>query len=275
MIESHLTQFAQRRLTSLENVDQVVFPSDQLKHSQFYSQVRPSLKEALLPSASNSDLGSLRFLFEIKKASPTMGILSQVDALDLCSTYVSQGAKAISVLVDQVNFSGHPSDLMNCCQAHPSLPFLHKDFVATPYQVHLAKALGASAVLLMCQLLEPSELKELYTLATELGLEPFVETHDAGELEFALSLNPPIIGINSRDFKTKGLPLDLGTAPRLLIDVGPWPKDIALVAQSGLFNGEDLAKLKQDCPTGLPHAVQIGSSLSQAGEIPPWIKSQL
>jgi indole-3-glycerol phosphate synthase len=273
MIESHLTQFAQRRLESLKTVDQLEFPIDALQDSPFYLQKRPSLRESLLPNSQSAD--ELHFLFEIKKASPTMGTLSKIDAVDMCSTYVEQGAKAISVLVDQVNFSGHPNDLKNCCSAHSHLPFLHKDFVATSYQVQLAKSLGASSVLLMCQLLEQNELKDLYDQATAIGLEPFVEVHDANELDFALSLNPPIIGINSRDFKTKGLPIDLNTAPKLLSDLKSWPQGVALVAQSGLFNGEDLARLRNDCPKGLPHCAQIGSSLSQAGEIPAWIKTYL
>jgi indole-3-glycerol phosphate synthase len=120
MIKSHLTQFVQRRLESITTVDQIDFPADSLQDSPFYAQIRPSLREALLPTTSNA--GDLRFLFEIKKASPTMGTLSKIDAVDMCSTYVGQGAKAISVLVDQVNFSGHPNDLMACCSSHPHLP---------------------------------------------------------------------------------------------------------------------------------------------------------
>ena len=205
-----------------------------------------------------------------------MGELSQANALDMCNGYVRQGAKAISVLVDRANFNGHPKDLKDCCDAHPHLPFLHKDFVATAYQVRLAKHLGASSVLLMCQLLEPAELRDLYQLATSLGLEPFVEVHNSTELEFALELNPPIIGINSRDFKTTGMPVDLNTAPQLLKQLQEaWPKGTALVAQSGIFSANDIKTLCDSCPSGLPNAIQIGSSLSQAGEIPPWLRKML
>lgn len=268
MIQSHLTQFVDKRLQALETVDRVAFPESSLEHRASFEQKPPSLATQLKGE-------KLKFLFEIKKASPTMGTLSQAKALDMCRSYVEQGAKALSVLVDSANFGGHPQDLEDCCKTYPELPFLYKDFVATAYQVKLAKAVGASSVLLMCQLLEKSELQELYALATDIGLEPFVETHDADELEFALSLGAPIIGINSRDFKTEGLPIDLKTAPTILKQLGVQNTTSAIVAQSGVFSGDDLQSVCEDCPNGLPHAIQIGSSLSQTGGIPDWLKERL
>jgi indole-3-glycerol phosphate synthase len=267
MISSHLTSFATKRLACVESIDRQIWPAESLKEFGFYQQKRPSLREALL-----NPLPRINVLVEIKKASPSLGELSTCSALQMCQSYAHAGAKALSVLVDQPNFKGHPQDLFDCVAAYPHLPFLFKDFVASEYQVRLAKALGASSVLLMSQLLEFSELQKLYDLAIDLGLEPFVECHELGELERALELKPPIIGINSRDFKDKNLAIDLATAPQLLRSLGrDWPAETALVAQSGISTSDQLESLIGACPQGLPHAVQIGSSLSQAGTLPRWL----
>ena len=268
MIRSHLSTFVHQRLECVANIDQKLWPDDQLPFMPFFRATRPSLRQALM--APN---GKVNILVEVKKASPSCGELSQVSALELCKNYVNAGAQALSVLVDQPNFKGHPQDLLDGVTHYPQLPFLFKDFVATAYQVRLAKALGASAVLLMSQLLEWPEMQDLFALARELGLEAFVECHDLEELERALTLHPPIVGINSRDFKDPKLTIDLGTAPRLLKQLSsPWPATTALVAQSGLSSGADLEQLLAACPKGLPHAVQIGSSLSLAGTLPAWLK---
>jgi indole-3-glycerol phosphate synthase len=152
------------------------------------------------------------------------------------------------------------------------MPFLFKDFVATEYQVRLARALGASSVLLMTQLLEKEHLKDLYELALSLELTPFVETHHLGELEWALELEAKMIGINARDFSTKGLPIDLSTTPRRIEEVGALSfEGRVLVAQSGLETEGDLNNLLDHCPKGLPHAVQIGSALGKAEGVPTWV----
>lgn len=265
MIESHLSSFVSKRLEALKVIDQERWPEESLKDMPFFTASRPSLKETLLAT-------KLSILAEVKKASPTMGDLSPKPAKVMCEAYLNSGADAISVLVDQPNFKGHPEDLLQCAQAYPKTPMLYKDFVATTYQVLCAKAIGASAVLLMTQLLESSECLELLHLCHEIGLEAFVETHDAQELEWAIAQNPDIIGINSRDFKTPGLPIDLTTAGRLSSGLTKsWPSDCALVAQSGISSAEDLECVIEPCPQGLPHAVQVGSSLSQSGSLPSWL----
>ena len=267
MITSHLSTFVAKRLEYVRSIDQKIWPQESLESMPFNHASRPTLRSALMTRQSKVNV-----LVEIKKASPSLGELSQVSALELCKNYVKAGAKAVSVLVDQPNFKGHPQDLLDCTTHFQQLPFLFKDFVATTYQIHLAKALGASSILLMSQLLEPHEMLDLFYLSKELGLEAFVECHDLGELERAIELDPPIIGINSRDFKDPKLPIDLDTAPRLLKSLPlSWPSHIALVAQSGLSHTNDLQQLLAACPQGLPHAVQVGSSLSQAGTLPDWL----
>jgi indole-3-glycerol phosphate synthase len=265
MIESHLSSFVSKRLDALKTIDQQRWPEESLRDMPFFAASRPSLKQTLLEPR-------LSILAEVKKASPTMGELSPKPAKVMCEAYLNSGADAISVLVDQPNFKGHPEDLLNCAEAYPSTPILFKDFVATEYQVLCAKAIGASAVLLMTQLLDSSELLDLFHLSHEIGLEAFVETHDAQELDWAIAQNPDIIGINSRDFKTPGLPIDLSTAGKLSSALShPWPRGCALVAQSGISSAEDLARVLEPCPQGLPHAVQVGSSLSQSGTLPHWL----
>jgi indole-3-glycerol phosphate synthase len=267
MIESHLSSFVSKRREALKSIDQKIWPEPSLPDMPFYHAKRPSLSKALCGE-------QLKVLVEVKKASPTMGELTQKKATELCQSYITSGADGVSVLVDQPNFKGHPQDLLDCTTAFPETPFLYKDFVTTSYQVHCAKALGASAILLMTQLLEPTELLELLHLAQSCDLEPFIETHSADELRWALEQKPPIIGINSRDFKTTGLPVDLKTASRILAEqTGPWPAHVTLVAQSGISKPEDLTSVTEDCPSGLPHAVQVGSSLSQHGGCPDWLKS--
>ena len=267
MIISHLSTFVHKRLDCVRNIDQKLWPDDRLELMPFFSATRPSLRQALMAPCAKVNI-----LVEVKKASPSLGELSQVSALELCKNYVDAGALALSVLVDQPNFKGHPQDLLDGVTHYPQLPFLFKDFVASAYQVRLAKALGASAVLLMSQLLEWPEMQDLFALAGELGLEAFVECHDIDELERALALKPPIVGINSRDFKDPKLSIDLGTTARLLKQLScAWPAATALVAQSGLSNGEQLQQILDACPKGLPHAVQIGSSLSLAGTLPAWL----
>lgn len=267
MIESPLRAIAQRRLESLDEVDRVAFPEDSLDGRIDGRQAPPCILEALSKGESGPS-----WLLEVKKASPSKGKISSKSAIELCDSFVKAGADALSVLVDPVNFGGHPSDLEKSCLAHPELPFLFKDFVVTEYQVRLARAIGASSVLLMTQLLERERLVELYHLAISLELTPFVETHQLEELEWALSLGATMIGINARDFSTEGLPVHLGTTPQRIAEVGGASfEGRVLVAQSGLESEADFKNLMEKCPEGLPHAVQIGSALGGDGGPPSWV----
>jgi len=267
MIDSPLRALAQRRLDSLEKVDQVAFPEESLQGRINSLPTPPPMVPAL-----RKERPGPAWLLEVKKASPSKGMLSALSAQELCSSFVRAGADALSVLVDPVNFGGHPRDLEEGCRSFPGVPFLFKDFVATEYQVRLARALGASSVLLMTQLLKKERLKDLYDLALSLGLTPFVETHQLEELRWALDLDAKMIGINARDFSTVGLPIDLNTTPRLIKEVGALRfEGRILVAQSGLETEADQNHLLANCPEGLPHAVQIGSALGKAEGVPHWV----
>lgn len=266
MKDSHLRHYATKRLQSLEEVDKKCYPEAMLKGAE-PKFLRPTkLSSSLKRGASDKP----HVLFEVKKASPTLGKITQVKAGDLCESFIGMGARAVSVLVDPVNFGGHPDDLAICVEAYPETPFLWKDFVLGEYQVRLAKYLGASAVLLMTQLLEDDVLKDLFQLCQSLEIEAFVETHTIQELEFALGLNPSMVGINARDFSTPGLPVELETASKIVAELeGGWPEQAVLVAQSGISTLNDFQKVISELPEGLPDAVQIGSGVSGSQGLPP------
>ena len=267
MIDSPLRALAQRRLDSLESVDRVTYPEQSLTELSQSLPEPPSILQALIKKNQRPS-----WLLEVKKSSPSKGHLSSLSTLELCDSFVKAGADALSVLVDPVNFGGHPKDLEAGRQAHPNIPFLFKDFVATEYQVKLARALGASSVLLMTQLLEKKHLEELFHLAISLGLTPFVETHQIEELEYALDLGAEMIGINARDFSTEGLPVHLDTTPKRIAALGASRfEDKVLVAQSGLESESHFKTLLDNCPRGLPHSVQIGSALGGSNGPPPWV----
>jgi len=255
---SHLCSYAQKREASLEQFDKKLFPLQRLLSEPLFSD-RPEQVSSCLRRVSSKP----EVLFEVKKASPTLGSITSRGAVELCHDFVESGAKAISVLVDPVNFGGHPQDLIDAVKSFSALPFLWKDFVVSEYQVRLAKHCGASAVLLMTQLLEDDVLKDLFQLCQAIGIEAFVETHRQAELEFALELGASFIGINARDFSTPGLPVDLTTASKLLNRLGKdLPSECVLVAQSGIATVEDLNAVLSNMPAGRPDAVQIGSSVS-------------
>lgn len=270
MIKSALDPFLERRLESIETVDKQAFPPSTFdqplskKHSSAFSK-------SLKTNAKNS---KPKVLAEVKKKSPSLGSLTEAKAIDLCKTFVEAGAHAISVLVDQVHFNGHPQDLLDCKLQYQSTPFLYKDFVLTEYQVHLASHIGADSILLMTQVLDDQELEKLYQLSLSLGLEPFIEVHTYTQYERALTLKPTIIGINARDFSTKGLPVHLNNAGKLLHTAkenNTLTTDIVMVAQSGIDSPQSYTTVCEACPESLPDAVQVGSSISSSGKVPNWL----
>ncbi len=276
MIDSHLLAFARRRLQSLEEVDRRTFPENELTAGVGPKGKRLSLADALRRPA---DRPWPKVLAEVKRASPSLGQLTAVEPEALAAPMVAAGIPALSVLADAIHFGGHPEHLQRIHRLFPQVPLLFKDFVCTDYQVRLAAHLGCSAVLLMCQLLEDHELEPLFQLTLELGMEPFVECHKAEEVRRALSLRPPVIAVNARDFHAVGLPVDLHTLPRLLQETELAREltaaDAVVVAQSGLSNLEDIRVLDQACPGHWPDAVQIGSSLSADGGKMDWLRPLL
>ena len=217
-------------------------------------QPRPlSLADAL----SGDDI---RLIAEVKKASPSRGLLSpDFDPVRLAGTYVANGAAAVSCLTDP-RFQGELAHLSAIKQSGASAdaPVLRKDFIFDSYQVYEARAAGADGILLIVAILEPALLKELLDTAQSLGMECLVETHDESELETAVDAGAEIIGINNRDLHT--FTTDLAVTQRLAPQV---PSGKVVVSESGIFTPDDLRLLGS---FGV-NAVLVGEALVTAPDV--------
>ena len=182
----------------------------------------------------------LSFICEVKKASPSKGIIAEdFPWLKIAKEYEAGGAAAISVLTEPEYFLGSDQYLQEISAA-VSIPTLRKDFVIDPYQIYEAKALGAQAVLLICTLLDTKTLASYISIAEELGLSSLVEIHNQAEAEQALEAGARIIGINNRNLKTFTVDIDAGASLRACIPAG-----ILAVAESGIKTPQDVRMLKE------------------------------
>jgi indole-3-glycerol phosphate synthase len=183
--------------------------------------------------------GGTRIIAEIKKASPSAGLIREdFDPVAIAVTYARHGAAAISVLTDHKFFQGELAFLEQVRQ-HVEVPLLRKDFVVDQYQLYEARVHGADATLLIAAALDVPVLTDLTALSFELGLEPLVEVHTAAELEKALECSCRLIGINNRDLHT--FHTDVATTLTLLPQV---PAGYLVVSESGLRDRETIAHLE-------------------------------
>lgn len=184
--------------------------------------------------------GQAAVIAEIKKASPSKGVLREkFDPVDIARRYERHGAACLSVLTDRLFFQGAPAHL-TAVRAATSLPVLRKDFVIDPYQVYESRLLGADCILLIVAALDRRLLAELADLARETGLAVLLEVHSADEMEIALALDTPLIGINNRDLTT--FRTDLSVTLELLAQV---PADRVVITESGIAHAADVATLRQ------------------------------
>ena len=183
--------------------------------------------------------GKAGVITEIKKASPSKGILREnfVPA-EIARTYEQHGAACLSVLTDLDYFQGC-NDYLQEARAACNIPVLRKDFTIDPYQVYEARAIGADAILLIVACLGLNQMKELEACAHELGLDVLVEVHNAPELEQALELETPLLGINNRNLKT--FEVTLQTTLSLMSMV---PKNKTLVTESGILSRADVQLMR-------------------------------
>ena len=182
--------------------------------------------------------GKPAVIAEIKKASPSRGVLREhFDPGAIAASYARHGAACLSVLTDEQFFQGH-LEHMKLARAACPLPVLRKDFTLEPYQVYEARAAGADCILLIVAILETARMRELEAVAHELGMAVLVEAHDAAELERALALKTPLIGINNRNLRTFEMRLE--TTLDLLERI---PRDRIVVTESGILTREHVATL--------------------------------
>lgn len=182
--------------------------------------------------------GEPAVIAEIKRASPSRGLIrADFDPVRIARSYASHGAACLSVLTDREFFGGSPDDL-RAARSACSLPVLRKDFMIDPYQVHEARSWGADCILLIMDAVPDAELDAMARLAKELGMDVLVECHDAAQLERALKLPTPLVGVNNRDLRTFETRLE--TTLELLARI---PSDRLLVAESGIGARADVERL--------------------------------
>ena len=185
--------------------------------------------------------GKAGVITEIKKASPSKGILREnFKPAEIAQSYEQHGAACLSVLTDLDYFQGCNAYLQEA-RAACSIPVLRKDFTIDPYQVYEARAIGADAILLIVACLELNQMRDLEACAHDLGLDVLVEVHNAPELELALELKTPLLGINNRNLKT--FEVTLQTTLSLLSMV---PSSKTLVTESGILSRSDVQLMREN-----------------------------
>ena len=183
--------------------------------------------------------GKSAVIAEVKKASPSKGILREIFIpAEIAKNYEAGGAACLSVLTDASYFQGSVAHLQ-AARAACNLPVIRKDFIVDAYQVYEARAMGADCILLIVGALELRQMQALEMLASELGMAVLVESHDAAELDAALTLNTSLIGLNNRDLRT--FDVSLSTTINLLPKI---PAGKRVITESGILTSRDVAQMR-------------------------------
>lgn len=201
------------------------------------------------------DIGQSAVIAEIKKASPSKGLLRDpFEPVDIAHSYARGGAACLSILTDRDFFQGH-EDYLVAVRAECDLPVIRKDFLIDPYQITEARAIGADCVLLIAAALDPAQMKDLHDQARELGMDVLVEVHDMEEMEAALKLDTPLIGVNNRNLHTFDVTLETTLALKDAADEGR-----ILITESGILEPTDVQLMNDN---GI-HAFLVGEAFMRA-----------
>jgi indole-3-glycerol phosphate synthase len=205
-----------------------------------------------------SAAGRPGLITEIKKSSPSGGLIREdFDPVALAQAYAGAGSVCLSVLTDEKYFSGTTAHLQ-AARAAVSLPVLRKDFILDAWQVYESRAMGADCILLILAALEDEQARELESLARALDMDVLAEVHNEAELERALGLQTPLLGINNRNLKTMVTSLETTEQLSLLC-----PPDRFLISESGIKTHEDIERLRKVCVQGF----LVGESLMREADV--------
>jgi indole-3-glycerol phosphate synthase len=201
--------------------------------------------------------GQAAVIAEIKKASPSKGVIRKdFHPAEIAQSYAQHGAACLSVLTDEQFFQGS-AEYLKQARAACELPVLRKDFMVSEYQVYQARAMGADAILLIAAALSLKQMQVFEKLAHQLGMAVLVEVHDGKELEVALQLKTPLIGINNRNLRT--FEVSLQTTLNLLEQI---PADRIVVTESGIFTAQDVNLMREH----QVHTFLVGEAFMRAAD---------
>ena len=221
------------------------------------AEARVLTRDFLGAMRSKVAAGQAAVIAEVKKASPSKGVLRpDFIAADIAQSYAEHGAACLSVLTDQSFFQGC-ADYLKQARASCDLPVLRKDFMVDAYQIYESRAMGADCILLIAACLDDAQMRDLEAIALSLNMAVLIEVHDGAELDRALALRSPLLGINNRNLKTFEVSLDttLGLQARV-------PADRLLVTESGITSAADVQRMRQ---AGI-NAFLVGEAFMRADE---------
>jgi indole-3-glycerol phosphate synthase len=223
----------------------------------------PPLRDFFAPLAAG---GPIRLIAEVKKASPSQGVIREdFDPVQIARVYEQNGAACISVLTDETYFQGR-LDYLQAIRSQVNLPLLRKDFILDPYQLLEARTAGADAVLLIAECLDDCNLRKLHNEALELGLTPLVEFYEEQNLARVLEAGAALVGVNNRDLRT--FHTDLEHVIRLKSQI---PEECVLVGESGIHSRQDALRLER---AGID-AMLVGEHVMAASDIAAAVRELL